>query len=101
MGTAITETLNNVGKPKSQQKSAEQILDVSLKAATVGAVMSTITAGINYGVDFAQNSSLGYNSWANSLNPGVGLAPITPAFGEMMKGFFGTMDDAIASMMLE
>lgn len=55
--------------------------------------MSTVTAGIGYGVDYAQGPA-GYNSWANSLKSGVGIAPITPGFGEMIKGFFSAMDDA-------
>lgn len=62
--------------------------------------MSTMTAGIGYGIDYAQGSS-GYNSWAGSLSPGVGIAPITPGFGEMMKGFFGSVDDALVYIFCE
>lgn len=73
------------------------MFDISLKAAAIGTIMSTVTAGVNYSIDFAQSSSLGYNS----LNLSGGIAPITPAFGEMLKGFFGTVDDATASIMCE
>lgn len=52
-------------------------------------------AGIGYSVDFAQGPH-GYNSWAGTLLPNVGIAPITPGFGEMLKGFLGVADDAMA-----
>lgn len=56
--------------------------------------MSTVTAGIGYGVDFAKGP-YGYNSWAESLRDGVGIAYVTPGFAEMMKGFFSSIDDAL------
>lgn len=94
IGTAITESLNNSGKSINQRKSSQAILNSSLKSALIGTAMSVITAGIGYGVDYAQGPN-GYNSWANSLSPGAGIAPITPGFGEMMKGFFSCLDDAL------
>ena len=100
LGTAVTESLNNRGKPKEQQKTTKAILNDSLKSAAIGTAMSTITAGIGYGIDYAQ-TPLGYNSWSNSLSPGVGIAPITPGFGEMMKGFFGSVDDELVYMFCE
>ena len=56
--------------------------------------MSTVTAGVGGAVDYAQSAN-GYNSWAGSLADGVGMAPITAGFGEMLKGFFSCVDDAI------
>lgn len=94
LGTATTDSLNNRGKPKEQQKTSQAILNDSLKSAAIGTMMSTVTAGIGYSVDYAQ-SPLGYNSWADSLDPSVGIAPITPGFGELMKGFFGSVDDTL------
>jgi len=95
LGTAITEKLNNKGKPKKQQKTSKEILDASLKSAALATSFSVLTAGVGYGVNFAQNSPIGYNAWAESLNSGIGIMPITPGFGEMMKGFFGVMDDGL------
>ena len=100
LGTAVTEKLNNIGKPKEQQKSSNAILKESLKSAAVGTVMSAMTAGIGYGIDYAQGS-FGYNSWSGSLNPNVGIASITPGFGELMKGFFGSVDDALVYLFCE
>ena len=100
VGTAITENLNNYGKSTEQQKSAEVILNDSLKSAAIGTVMSTVTAGIGYGVDYAKGPS-GYNSWAGTLSSNVGIAPITPGFGEMLKGFFGSVDDALVYIFSE
>ena len=100
IGTAITETLNNTEKPKPQQKSSEEILNESLKSAAIGTVMSSMTAGIGYGIDYAQ-SPYGYNAWSGSLRPGVGIAPITPAFGAMMNGFLGSVDDALVYIFCE
>ena len=94
LGTAVTESLNNIGKPISEQKPFRTILNDSLKSGAIATIASTATAGIGYGVDYAQ-SSIGYNSWADSLKPGVGIAPITPGFGEMLKGFFGSVDDSM------
>ncbi|MDD6212426.1 MAG: hypothetical protein PUB22_04700 [Clostridiales bacterium] len=94
LGTAFTEYLNNRGKPREEQKTSKAILNDSLKSAATGTVMSTMTAGIGYGIDYATSSS-GYNSWANSLKPCVGIEPVTPGFGAMMKGFFGAVDDAL------
>ena len=62
--------------------------------------MSFMTAGIGYGIDYAQSPS-GYNAWAGSLRPNVGIAPITPAFGEMMKGFLGSADDTLVYIFCE
>ena len=100
LGTAVTEKLNNRGKPKEKEKSLKAILKDSLKSAAIGTLMSTITAGIGYGIDYAQ-SPFGYNSWSSSLNPGTGIFPITPGFGEMMKGLFGSVDDALAYIFCE
>ena len=94
LGTAVTETWNNNGKPKDQKKSSQTIMNDSLKSAAVGTIMSIATAGFGYGIDYAQGPC-GYNSWASSLAPGAGIAPITPGFGEMMKGFFSSVDDAM------
>ena len=57
--------------------------------------MGSVTAAIGRGVDFALNSPYGYNAFAGSLNSEVAIAPMTPGFGEMMKAFFGGIDDAI------
>lgn len=100
IGTAITERLNNKGKPKQQQKSTKEIVNESLKSAAIGTVMSFMTAGIGYGIDYAQSPS-GYNAWAGTLRQGVGIAPMTPAFGEMMKGFLGSADDALVYIFCE
>jgi len=94
LGTAITETLNNKGKPKQEQKSSQDILKSSAKSVAIGTTMSAFTAGLTSMVDFAIYSPMGYNSWTESLNPGVGISPITPGFGELMKGFFNSIDDA-------
>lgn len=64
-----------------------------LKSAAVGTAMAGVTAGMNYAVDYAQKG--GYNSWTGSLQPGAGIAPITPGFGEMLKGFFSSVDDTL------
>ena len=93
VGTLITETLNNQGKPIEEQKSAEEIKKSALKSAAIATVMSTVTAGVGGAVDYAQSAD-GYNSWANSLADGAGIAPITPGFGEMINGFFSCIDDA-------
>ena len=100
LGTAVTESLNNRGKSKEQQKTSKAILNDSLKSAAIGTVMSTMTAGIGYCINYAQ-TPLGYNSWSDSLSPGVGIAPITPGFGEMMKGFFSSVDDALVYIFCE
>lgn len=94
-GTFITESLNNNSMPNSQKKSSQEIFVEAIDAAIIGATMSTLTAGIGYCIDFAQKPQ-GYNSWAETLLPNVGIAPITPGFGEMLKGFFGVADDAMA-----
>lgn len=83
-----------------EQKSSKVILNDSLKSAAIGAAMSTITAGIGYGIDYAQ-TPLGYNSWSGLLSADAGIAPITPGFGEMMKGFFGSVDDALVYIFCE
>ena len=95
VGTVIMESLNNRDKPAEERKSAEEIRNSAIKSAAIATVMSTVTVGVSKGIDFAQNDSLGYNSWADSLPPGSGMAPITPGFGEMMEGFFSCIDDAI------
>ena len=100
VGTAITESLNNSTKPKQQRKSSKEILNESMKSAIIGTAMSFMTAGIGYGIDYAQSPS-GYNAWAGSLRPNVGIAPITPAFGEMMKGFYGSVDDTLVYIFCE
>lgn len=94
-GTFITESLNNTGLPNGQRKSSQEIVVEAINASIIGAAMSAITAGIGYSVDFAQGPH-GYNSWAGTLLPNVGIAPITPGFGEMLKGFLGVADDAMA-----
>lgn len=94
-GTFITESLNNTGLPNGQRKSSQEIVVEAINASIIGAAMSAITAGIGYSVDFAQGPH-GYNSWARTLLPNVGIAPITPGFGEMLKGFLGVADDAMA-----
>ena len=43
----------------------------------------------------AQNHSMGYHSFANSLPSCSGMAPITPGFGTMPEGFFSCIDDAM------
>ena len=100
LGTAVTSSLNNLGKPQELQKSSETILKDSLKSAAIGLAMSTITAGVGYGINGARGS-YGYNSWAGSLDPCVGISPITYGFGEMMKGFFGAVDDALVYLFCE
>ena len=87
-GTAITENLNNIGRPKEKQKSSEEILKDSLKSTIVGAATSTMTAGINYAFDSAVVTQ------ASGLMPGL-----TRPFGEMSKGFFGSVDDALTYIM--
>ena len=99
-GTFITESLNNTGLPNGQKKSSQEIVVEAINASIIGAVMSAITAGIGHSVDFAQGPH-GYNSWAGTLLPNVGIAPITPGFGEMLKGFFGVADDAMAYQFCE
>ena len=99
-GTFITESLNNTGLPNGQKKSSQEIVVEAINASIIGAAMSAITAGIGYSVDFAQGPH-GYNSWAGRLSPNVGIAPITPGFGEMLKGFFGVADDAMAYQFCE
>lgn len=94
-GTFITESLNNTGLPNGQRKSSQEMVVEAINASIIGAAMSAITAGIGYSVDFAQGPH-GYNSWAGTLLPNVGIAPITPGFGEMLKGFLGVADDAMA-----
>ena len=90
IGTAITETLNNTEKPKPQQKSSEEILNESLKSAAIGTVMSTMTAWMNYSIKSAVDTKA------------MGLMPdLTPAFGEMMKGFFGAADDTMVYIFCE
>lgn len=99
-GTFITESLNNTGLPNGQRKSSQEIVVEAINASIIGAAMSAITAGIGYSVDFAQGPH-GYNSWAGTLLPNVGIAPITPGFGEMLKGFLGVADDAMAYRLCE
>ena len=99
-GTFITESLNNTGLPNGQKKSSQEIVVEAINASIIGAAMSAITAGIGHSVDFAQGPH-GYNSWAGTLLPNVGIAPITPGFGEMLKGFFGVADDAMAYQFCE
>ena len=94
IGTVITENLNNRDKPAEERKSAEEIRNSAIKSAAIATVMSTVTAGVDGAVDYAQSAN-GYNSWAGSLADGVGMAPITAGFGEMLKGFFSCVDDAI------
>ena len=90
IGTAITETLNNTEKPKPQQKSSEEILNESLKSAAIGTVMSSMTAWMNYSIKSAVDTKA------------MGLMPdLTPAFGEMMKGFFGAADDTMVYIFCE
>ena len=84
LGTCLTENLNNIGKPIEEQKSSADIATSSLKSAAIGAAFSTLTAGINYSVDYAVH------------NQAYGLMPeMTYGFGEMMKGFFSSVDDAM------
>ena len=90
IGTAITESLNNRNKPKTQRKTPKKILKDSLQAAAVGSATSTLTAGLNYAFDTAVQTQ------ASGLMPGL-----TRPFGEMAKGFFGSMDDAMAYVLCE
>ena len=90
IGTAITESLNNRNKPKTQRKTPKKILKDSLQAAAVGSATSTLTAGRNYAFDTAVQTQ------ASGLMPGL-----TRPFGEMAKGFFGSMDDAMAYVLCE
>ena len=90
IGTAITESLNNRNKPKTQRKTPKKILKDSLQAAAVGSATSTLTAGRNYAFDTAVQTQV------SGLMPGL-----TRPFGEMAKGFFGSMDDAMAYVLCE
>ena len=84
LGTYVTENLNNQYRPNDRKKTHEQIVNASINSAVVASVISTLTAGIGYAVDKAV------------LTRAMGLMPeMTPGFGEMMKGFFGSMDDAL------
>ena len=90
VGTAITEHLNNKGKPEQEQKSTGEIANESLKSAMIGAATSSMTAWMNYTVKSAVDTKA------------FGLMPeLTPAFGEMMKGFFGAADDTVAYIFCE
>ena len=90
VGTAITEHLNNKDKPKQEQKSTGEIVNESLKSAMIGAATSSMTAWMNYTVKSAVDIKA------------FGLMPeLTPAFGEMMKGFFGAADDTVAYIFCE
>lgn len=89
-----------MGKSPKDRKTAKEIFDSSVKSAVLGTIAGTVTAGISGAIDFAQGPD-GYNSWANSLKPEVSIAPITPGFGEMVKGFFGGIDDAMVYLFSE
>ena len=84
IGTFITEKLNNMGKPEKQKKSTKEILKDSAKAAIIGTVFSSITAGLNHCISTAIGNR------AYDLMP-----ELTPAFGEVLKYFFGVVDDSI------
>ena len=102
IGTYITESMNNIGKSKSQRTSQGEILSSSAKSAVVGTVLSTATAGINVGVSFAQSSQFGYNSWLNMIKADANaISPITPGYGEMLKGFLGAVDDGMVYIFTE
>ena len=89
VGTAITEHKNK-DKPKQEQKSTGEIVNESLKSAMIGAATSSMTAWMNYTVKSAVDTKA------------FGLMPeLTPAFGEMMKGFFGAADDTVAYIFCE
>ena len=81
VGTMITESLNN------RERSWEEQVDVqkaAMESALYGAIMSTMTAGMNYAFNEALKTQAG------------GLMPsLNEGFNEMMKGFFGAMDDAL------
>lgn len=83
IGTAITETLNNTNKPPVNRKTNKEIWKASATSAGIGLATSGLTAGMNYAI--------------TSATPGgYGLMPqLTKGFSEMMKGFFGSVDDAI------
>ena len=71
-----------------------------LQIVPLQASASVLTAGISSSIGYAQSGG-GYNSWAGSLNPGVGIAPITPGFEQMMSGFFGAMDDGLVYILCD
>ena len=87
-GTYLTENLNNIGKPKSEQKTPEQIKRDSIRSGLIGAATSTLTAYMGCAVDIAVPTK------ANGLMP-----TLTPGFGKMIVGFFGAVDDAITYML--
>ena len=83
-GTYITENLNNIGKPKNEQKSKEQIRKDSIRSGIIGTVMSIPTAFMGNAADTAARTGAG------------GLMPeLTKGFAKMIGGFFGAIDDAI------
>ena len=88
VGTYITENLNNSGKPKSEQKTSEQIKKDSIRSGIVGTATSTLTAFMGNAVKEAVPTK------ANGLMPSL-----TTGFGKMISGFFGAVDDAITYML--
>ena len=93
VGTAVTDVLNNVD-PASEDSTADEIVSNAVVSGSKALVTSSITAfigdtvgGINY-----KNGKL-YGGVADGCG---GLMPsLTLGFGEGIKAFFGTVDDAL------
>ena len=82
VGTAITDTMNNLD-PDSIDSSAAKIMEDVIISGGKAAVTSSMTSYMCYASDLAATSG------ANEL-----MATYTKGFGEAVKAFFGWIDDA-------
>ena len=89
-GSIIIDSLNNIGK--SIKKTWDQILSDALFSGLASLLTSTVTAFMQYSIDYAQLPG-GYNSWNTSVKT---IADITKGFGEVIKTIQGVIDDAVS-----
>ena len=82
VGTAITDTMNNLD-PDSIDSSAAKIMEDVIISGGKAAVTSSMTSYMCYASDLAATNG------ANEL-----MATYTKGFGEAVKAFFGWIDDA-------
>ena len=89
-GSIIIDSLNNIGK--SIKKTWDQILSDALFSGLASLLTSTVTAFMQYSIDYAQMPG-GYNSWNTGVKT---IADITKGFGELIKTVQGVIDDAVS-----